>query len=78
MPTPLEILLDPISLSIIAMYALLMIIEALFPARQLPAVKYWIPRGIAAFIIYFYLEFDGVHCYFSCLIIVTEKVHQPS
>ena len=56
MPTPLEILLDPISLSIIAMYALLMIVEALFPARQLPAVKYWIPRGIAAFIIYFYLS----------------------
>lgn len=56
MPTPLEILLDPISLSIIAMYALLMIVEALFPARPLPEVKYWIPRGIAAFVIYFYLS----------------------
>jgi sterol desaturase/sphingolipid hydroxylase (fatty acid hydroxylase superfamily) len=56
MPTPLEILLDPISLSIIAMYALLMIYEALFPAKQLPKVKFWVLRGIIFFFVYFYLS----------------------
>jgi hypothetical protein len=34
MPTPLEIFLDPISLWIIAMYAALMIWEAVFPGRK--------------------------------------------
>ncbi len=56
MPTPLEILLDPISLSIIGMYALLMIWEAAFPGRQLPVVKYWKLRGIAVFLFYFFLS----------------------
>lgn len=56
MPSPIEILLDPISLSIIAMYALLMLVEALFPARKLPTVKYWKLKGIAAFFLYFYLS----------------------
>ncbi len=56
MPTPLEILLDPISLSIIAIYALLMIYEAVFPARQLPKVKFWVLRGIVFFFLYFYLS----------------------
>ncbi|MCE7926518.1 MAG: fatty acid hydroxylase family protein [Haliscomenobacteraceae bacterium CHB4] len=56
MPTPLEILLDPISLSIIAMYALLMIYEAFFPAKELPKVKFWVLRGIVFFFVYFYLS----------------------
>jgi len=34
MPTPLDILPDPISLSLSGMYALLMFWEALFPGRQ--------------------------------------------
>ena len=33
MPTPLDILLDPISLIIIGMYAFLMTWEAVFPGR---------------------------------------------
>ena len=40
MPTPLEILLDPVSLYILAMYALLMIWEAIFPARKLPVIPF--------------------------------------
>lgn len=56
MPTPLDILLDPISLTIIGMYALLMLWEAIFPGRQLPSVKYWKLRGIAVFFFYFYLS----------------------
>jgi sterol desaturase/sphingolipid hydroxylase (fatty acid hydroxylase superfamily) len=56
MPTPIEILLDPISLIIIAIYAGLMIWEAIFPARPLPEIKYWRLRGVAFFIIFFYLS----------------------
>jgi len=56
MPTPLEILLDPISLIVIALYAGLMVWEALFPARPLPEVKYWKVKGLLFFVIYFYLS----------------------
>lgn len=56
MPTPLELLLDPVSLGIIALYALLMLWEALFPARKLPAIPYWKTRGIIFFFVYFYLS----------------------
>ena len=56
MPTPLEILLDPISLIIIALYVSLMIWEAVFPARPLPKIKYWKVKGITFFVIFFYLS----------------------
>lgn len=56
MPTPIEILLDPISLMVIAMYAGLMIWEAVFPARELPKVMFWKLKGILSFIIFFYLS----------------------
>ena len=36
MPTPLEILLDPVSLTVLALYGALIGLEALFPARPLP------------------------------------------
>lgn len=56
MPTPLEILLDPISLIAIAMYLGLMTWEALFPAQQLPKVKYWKLKGLTSFAIFFFLS----------------------
>jgi len=56
MPTPIAILLDPVSLFVIATYAGLMIWEALFPARQLPKVKYWKLKGLTAFGIFFFLS----------------------
>jgi sterol desaturase/sphingolipid hydroxylase (fatty acid hydroxylase superfamily) len=56
MITPLEILLDPVSLVIITMYIGLMLWEALFPARQLPKVRFWKTKGLAAFAVYFYLS----------------------
>jgi sterol desaturase/sphingolipid hydroxylase (fatty acid hydroxylase superfamily) len=56
MPTPLDILLDPVSLIILAMYAVLILWEAIFPARKLPKIKYWQVKGIAAFFFYFYLS----------------------
>lgn len=56
MPTPFEILLDPISLAFIAMYGALIGWEALFPARNLPVVKGWRLRGMMSFAAYFYLS----------------------
>jgi sterol desaturase/sphingolipid hydroxylase (fatty acid hydroxylase superfamily) len=55
MPTPIEILLDPVSLTILAMYASLMIWEAVAPGRKLPPVKYWKLRGLSVFAFYFFL-----------------------
>jgi len=56
MPTPVEILMDPLSIAIIGMYLLLMLWEALAPARRLPAVPYWHAKGITFFILFFYLS----------------------
>ena len=56
MPTPLDILLDPISLIVIAMYVGVMIWEVVFPARSLPQVKYWKLKGLTAFVIFFFLS----------------------
>ena len=56
MPTPLEILLDPLSLVVLAIFALLMIWEAVFPGRNLPKVKHWKLIGLTVFIFYFYLS----------------------
>ncbi len=56
MPTPIEILLDPLSLIILAMYAVLMLWEALFPARKLPHVRYWKTRSLTVFAVFFYLS----------------------
>ena len=56
MPTPLEVLLDPVSLIIIAMYFALFIWESIFPGRKLPKIKFWKLRGILMFAIFFYLS----------------------
>jgi len=56
MPTPLEILLDPVSLIALAIYALLIVLEALFPAQELPKVKHWKVKGLLSFVVYFYLS----------------------
>ena len=56
MPTPLEILLDPESLIIIAMYAVIIIWEALFPAKKQATVKNWKLRGLTSFAVFFYLS----------------------
>lgn len=56
MPTPLDILLDPLSLYILGMYTLLMIWEAAFPARKLPFIKYWKLKGILFFFLFFFLS----------------------
>ncbi len=56
MITPLEILLDPVSIAVLAMYAILMIWEWVFPARKLPSVKFWKLRGLSAFAFFFFLS----------------------
>lgn len=56
MPTPLEILLDPVSLYLLGMYLLLILWEAFFPARKLPRIRNWRLKGIVFFFIFFYLS----------------------
>jgi sterol desaturase/sphingolipid hydroxylase (fatty acid hydroxylase superfamily) len=54
MPTPLQILLDPVSLAVLGIYAALIIVEALFPARPLPRVRGWHARALIVFAVYFF------------------------
>ena len=56
MPTPIEVLLDPLSLIILTIYGALMIWEALLPGRTLPNVKGWWLKGLLAFTVFFYLS----------------------
>jgi sterol desaturase/sphingolipid hydroxylase (fatty acid hydroxylase superfamily) len=56
MPTPLEILLDPVSLAVLAIYGALILLEALFPARPLPRVRGWRTRALLVFAVYFFMS----------------------
>lgn len=55
-PTPLDLLVDPVSLAVFALYGSLIAAEALAPARPLPPVKGWRTRGLVAFAAYFLLS----------------------
>jgi len=52
MPSPIDILLDPISLAVIAIFTSFVLWEAISPGRPLPHVRGWRRRGLAAFITY--------------------------
>ncbi len=56
MPTPIEILFDPISLGILVMYGLMVMAETFLQGNTLPKVKGWLPRASFVFIVYFYLS----------------------
>jgi sterol desaturase/sphingolipid hydroxylase (fatty acid hydroxylase superfamily) len=56
MPTPVDLLLDPVSLMILSIYGALMLWEALFPGRELPRIKYWKLKGLLAFMLFFFLS----------------------
>lgn len=56
MPHPIDLLLDPISLGVIGLYAALLLWEALAPARKLSHIKGWRVRGLIAFAAFFYLS----------------------
>jgi len=49
MPTLLDVLMDPVTLTVISLYLILMLWEAVFPARSLPVVRGWRLRAIASF-----------------------------
>ncbi|WP_298533344.1 sterol desaturase family protein [uncultured Algibacter sp.] len=55
LPTPLELLLDPLSLTVLASYALLILWEEVFPARKLPKVRFWRIKGLVFFFVFFFV-----------------------
>lgn len=56
LPSPLAILSDPASIIVISIFFTLMVCEEIFPGRPLPTIKNWKAKGIASFIIYFFLS----------------------
>lgn len=56
MPTPVELLIDPISLVMLSMFALLAFAERFFPGRTLPRVPDWKPCALLGFALYFLLS----------------------
>lgn len=56
MPTPFELLLDPATQLMLAMFAGLALWELVLPARALPRVRGWHLRALAAFALYFLLS----------------------
>ena len=55
-PSPIDLLLDPISLAVFALFGALIVWEAVAPARPLPTVKNWRVRGLLAFAAYFFVS----------------------
>ena len=55
MPTPIEILLDPISIAAFAIYAGFILWEWIAPAEKLAEARAWRLRGLIAFVLYFYV-----------------------
>jgi sterol desaturase/sphingolipid hydroxylase (fatty acid hydroxylase superfamily) len=56
MPTLLDVFLDPLSLAVFAIFALLTLWEVLAPARKLPTVPFWHARALLSFLVYFLLS----------------------
>jgi len=56
MPTPIEILFDPISLGILTLYGLMIMAETFLQGNNLPIIKGWLPRACVVFVVYFYLS----------------------
>ncbi len=65
LPNPIDILIDPVTLIVYIIFGALFIWEQLFPARELPKIKYWKTRGLLFFAVfvllttYFPLLWDG-------------------
>jgi sterol desaturase/sphingolipid hydroxylase (fatty acid hydroxylase superfamily) len=56
MPNPIELILDPVSLTVFAIFGGLVLWEAVAPARQLPTIKGWRLKGLCAFVTLFFLS----------------------
>jgi sterol desaturase/sphingolipid hydroxylase (fatty acid hydroxylase superfamily) len=55
MPTPIEVLSDPVSIATIAIYLGLIGWENIAPAEKLAPARFWPLRGLIAFALYFYV-----------------------
>jgi hypothetical protein len=55
-PSPLEILIDPISFGVITVYLCMIAVETIFPGRELSVVKGWKLRASVSFAAFFYLS----------------------
>ncbi|SFZ92833.1 Sterol desaturase/sphingolipid hydroxylase, fatty acid hydroxylase superfamily [Flaviramulus basaltis] len=55
LPNPIDILIDPVSLIVYAIFGGLFLWEQLFPARELPKIKYWKLKGLIFFAAYMLL-----------------------
>ncbi|WP_411032128.1 sterol desaturase family protein [Spongiimicrobium sp. 3-5] len=55
LPSPLEILLDPVSLIVYAIFGGLFLWESAFPARKLPKIPFWKLRGLTFFLAFMLL-----------------------
>jgi sterol desaturase/sphingolipid hydroxylase (fatty acid hydroxylase superfamily) len=55
MPTPIDLLLDPATHIMLAIFGGLALWEFIAPGRPLPRVRGWTPRALAAFTLYFLL-----------------------
>jgi len=56
LPTPWQIVTDPVSIIVMSIFLLLMIAEELFPGRALPKISYWKLKGITSFVLYFFVS----------------------
>lgn len=56
MPTPIEIITDPISLVLLAIFLGLILLEAITPGQQLKKINGWVPKSLFVFTVYFYLS----------------------
>ena len=56
MPTPIDLLLDPVTWLMLAMFAGLLLWEFVAPGRELPRVRGWAARTSASFVVYFLLS----------------------
>jgi hypothetical protein len=54
MPSPIDLLLDPVSLAVFVPSAAVITWESLAPARPWPRVKGWKALGLGAFAVYFF------------------------
>ena len=56
MPTPVDLLLDPLTWILLAMFVGLGVWEALAPGRELPRLRGWTARALTSFLVYFLLS----------------------
>ena len=56
LPTPWQLVANPISVSILSMCVAVIIWEALRPARKLPPVRGWKLRGLVSFVVFFFIS----------------------